>query len=158
MEASELRFDRARQLLAEAKKRAPNGKAPNPIETSIQKLEAGTHDPALSSNNALTRAEARFRVSRLSGRRPDTLQAAERLLQEPRATRPLRREAAEYYIRFGSPAALAHVARTPEAADIFAAPSSAPPPRCDSKKPTNCSKRGRIWASARPKTPRHPLA
>ena len=76
----------------------------------------------MSSNNALTRAEARFRVSRLSWCCPYTLQAAERLLQEPRATRPLRREAAEYYIRFGSPAALAHVARTPEAADIFAAP------------------------------------
>jgi protein O-mannosyl-transferase len=122
VEASELRFDRARQLLSEAKKRAPNGQATTPIEHSIQKLEAGAHDPALNSTDALTRVEARFRVSLLSGRRPDTLQAAEGLLQQPRATGPLRREAAEYYIRFGSPAALAHVARMPEAADIFTAP------------------------------------
>jgi protein O-mannosyl-transferase len=122
VQASELRFDRARQLLAEAKKRAPNGKATIPIESSIRKLEARAHDPALSSTNALTRAEAHFRLSLLSGRRPDTLQAAEGLLREPRATGPLRREAAEYYIRFGSPAALAHVTRTPEAADIFTAP------------------------------------
>jgi tetratricopeptide (TPR) repeat protein len=122
VEASELNFDRARRLLVEAKKRAPNGKATSPIESSIQKLEASTHDPALNSTHALTRAEARFRVSLLAGRRPETLEAAERLLHEPLAAGALRREAAEYYIRFGAPAALERVARTAEAADIFGAP------------------------------------
>jgi len=122
VESSELHFDRARQLLAEAKKRAPHREATNQVESAIEKLAAGIHDPALTSPNALTRMEAGFRFSLLSGRRPEALQAAERLLKEPRAAGKLRREAAEYYIRFGAPTALAHVARMPEAADIFAAP------------------------------------
>jgi tetratricopeptide (TPR) repeat protein len=122
VELSELHFDRARQLLAEAKKRAPNRQATNQVESAIEKLVAGVRDPALTSTNGLTSAEARFRLSLLTGRRPDALQAAERLLQESHAAGNLRREAAEYYVRFGAPAALAHVARMPEAADIFAAP------------------------------------
>jgi protein O-mannosyl-transferase len=122
VQASERRFDRAHRLLAEAKKRAPHDPATNKVELSIQKLEASANDPALTSTNAVTSTEARFRSSLASGRRLDTLQAAERLLQAPRAAHPLRREAAEYYIRFGSPAALAQLARTPQAADLFAAP------------------------------------
>jgi tetratricopeptide (TPR) repeat protein len=121
VELSELHFDRARQLLAEAEKRAPNREATNPVKSAIEKLEAGARDSALTSSNATSTAEARFRLSLLAGRRLDTLHAAERLLQEPRAPGKLRREAAEYYVRFGSPTALAHVARTPQAADIFAA-------------------------------------
>jgi tetratricopeptide (TPR) repeat protein len=122
VQLSELHFDHARQLLAEAKKRAPHRQATNQVESALEKLVAGARDPALTSPDGLTSAAARFRLALLTGRRPDALQAAERLLQEPRAAGKLRREAAEYYVRFGAPAALAHVARMPESADIFAAP------------------------------------
>jgi protein O-mannosyl-transferase len=122
IESSQLHFDRARLLLAEAHKRAPNGVATKQVKSAIEKLEAAARDPALTSTEALHSIDARFRWALLSGRRPDALQVAEQLLRDPRATPQLRREAAEYYVRFGAPAALAHVARTPEAADIFAAP------------------------------------
>ena len=84
VEASELRFGRARRLLAEAQRRAPNGEAANPVKSAIDKLEAGVRDSALTSSNAAMTTEARFRLSLLSGRRPDTLEAAERLLQDSR--------------------------------------------------------------------------
>lgn len=120
---TELHVDRARQLLAEARKRAPNSPTNRQVASAIDKLRAAARNPDLTSDDPSKGAEARFRLALLSGRRPDALQVAEQLLREPRAAATLRREVAEYYIRYGSPAALAHVARAPEAADIFAAPA-----------------------------------
>ena len=120
---NELHVESARQLLAEANKRAPNSPATRQVASAIDKLGAAAQNPDLTSDDPSKSAEARFRLALLSGRRPDALQVAEQLLREPRAAATLRREAAEYYIRYGSPVALAHVARAPEAADIFAAPA-----------------------------------
>jgi hypothetical protein len=72
------------QLLAEAKKRAPNRQATNQVESAIEKLVAGARDPALTSTSGLPSVEARFRLSLLTGRRPDAI--ASRRTTAPRTT------------------------------------------------------------------------
>jgi tetratricopeptide (TPR) repeat protein len=121
VEVHELQLGAARELVRETLKRAPQYAAANDVRNLIEQLETMRADAELRSPEPIAKTSARFRLAVVSGRRPDALDLGQALLLEPRASTGVRRAAAEYYVRFGSPANIAWGLASSAAAEVFAA-------------------------------------
>lgn len=98
-----LHFDNARVLLRRALERNPNYSAARDALELVDKVEGLTKASEYTAEDAQVRLRARFRVAMLSGRRTEALELGEALLKDHTAPKPDRREAAEYWARFGPP-------------------------------------------------------
>lgn len=99
----ELALDRAEVLAREALARAPTYKAASDVLELLPKLAALLASPELRSDDPLRKAAAQFRLHVLAGRRVDALRLGELLLGTREAPSAVRRDAAEYWVRFGPP-------------------------------------------------------
>ncbi|MGE0325301.1 MAG: tetratricopeptide repeat protein [Polyangiaceae bacterium] len=98
-----LHFDNARVLFARAIERKPDYAAAKDALELVDKVEALTKSPDYSSADPQARLRSHFRVAMLAGRRTEALEVGEELLKDKTAPRAERREAAEYWARFGPP-------------------------------------------------------
>ncbi|MCB9586487.1 MAG: hypothetical protein H6718_13880 [Polyangiaceae bacterium] len=98
-----LHFANARVLLNRALERKPDYAAAKDALSQVDKVEALTKAPEYSSKGQQARLRARFRVAMLAGRRTEALDLGEQLLKDKTAPAQERREAAEYWARFGPP-------------------------------------------------------
>jgi len=111
------RFDAARDRIREALARL-GGNYPD----ATQALGIVSRAEALSKtappDDPVARAVFAFRLATYTGRRPDALASAEEVLRAPSAPRAARRDAAEYWARFGPPEDLARVLEDRAASDV----------------------------------------
>ncbi len=98
-----LRFDNARLLLGRALEKHPSYEAASRALELVGKVEGLTKSPDFKSDDAQVLLRTQFRVAMLAGRRPQALALGEQLLKDQTAPRAQRREAAEYWARFGPP-------------------------------------------------------
>jgi hypothetical protein len=85
---------------------------------AIARTEERASRPDNESLDPLVRKQARFAVAQLAGRRPDALRFGAELLMMPAAPNATRREAAEYWTRFGPPDQLEAVLGQAGASDV----------------------------------------
>jgi protein O-mannosyl-transferase len=114
VEMHQLRFDDARAHVRLALERT-HGDYPEATQALaiVARAEAATaigppHDPVAAFQRAIA-----------VGRRTDALRAGEAILADRRAPHAVRREAAEYWVRFGPPLDLARVLRAESASDVI---------------------------------------
>jgi hypothetical protein len=116
----ELDFKSAETLAREALRRSPEYHDAQDVLALLPRVRNQMLDPDHSSSEPIVRACGRFRVAVLAGRRPDALALGAQLLQAKTAPRQSRRDAAEYWARFGPPQKLDHVLATDgPAADVL---------------------------------------
>ncbi|MEZ4230791.1 MAG: hypothetical protein R3B89_16560 [Polyangiaceae bacterium] len=104
-----LQFANARLLLRRSLERHPDYEPARRALELVDQVEALENSPERRSKDAQTALRTQFRVAMLAGRRPDALRLGEKLLRDETAPRSERREAAEYWARFGPPQELTRI-------------------------------------------------
>lgn len=104
-----LNFDSATTLARVALARAGEYPDADAVLALIPRVRALAASPELRSADPAVGRLAAFRLAYLAGRRPEALELGRQLLREPGAPRDARRQAAEYWTRFGPPEQLGEV-------------------------------------------------
>ncbi len=112
-------LEASRRLLQLAVARAGSYPAASAALERIPRVEALMRAPDLTSDDPRVSSEARFRLAESAGRRLEALALARTIVGAATLPRPLRREALEFFVRFGSPGELTGIVQTPAAADVL---------------------------------------
>lgn len=104
-----LNFEAATRRATQALDRAPSYRAASEVQQLVRRVRVLVQAPEYDSADPETRARARFRVAVLAGQRMEALALGEALLRSPATPRAMKREAAEYWARFGPPQLLSRL-------------------------------------------------
>ncbi|MCC6901926.1 MAG: hypothetical protein IT377_23345 [Polyangiaceae bacterium] len=120
IELHSLNFEPAITLAELARSRAGEYPDASAVLEQIPRVRALAQHPALQSPEPAVRQLAQFRLAHLAGRRSEALELGRRLLLEPATPQDVRRQAAEYWTRFGPPDQLGQVVhRNGPSADVL---------------------------------------
>lgn len=109
VELQRLDFGAAEGFIHKALTHAPNYEAALEVRRLVPRVRALVEAPEYEASESTVRLAARFQVAYLAGQRPEALRLGEQLLRSPTSDPALRREAAEYWARFGPPEELKRV-------------------------------------------------